>query len=276
MNPPSVTRFLPRTPARPGPFVLAAAIAAAALALVGCGPSSSSSSAKTASPTSAAKATASATATSNASGTSGGQVTTSALFPAEVGNTWVYDETVSTLQGTGTNRITAIAPTAGGQRVTMTDSTDFPEAALSKTTTGTLIFHPDGSISVPIPPLGSSSVSVKSGSVTWPSATQLAAGQSRTSPITLTTTAGGKATTTTVLVTVKDGGSASVTVPAGTYQTTIIDETMTEHFEGIALDLEIQNWDADGVGPVKTDVISTAEGHTTTVSTDVMKSFTKG
>jgi hypothetical protein len=40
--------------------------------------------------------------------------------------------------------------------------------------------------------------------------------------------------------------------------------------------MEIQNWDADGVGPVKSDVISTADGKTTTVSTEELKSFTKG
>ncbi len=43
-------------------------------------------------------------------------------------------------------------------------------------------------------------------------------------------------------VVVKGAGSATVTVPAGTYQTTLIDETPTEHFDGVALDMEIQNW----------------------------------
>jgi hypothetical protein len=77
-------------------------------------------------------------------------------------------------------------------------------------------------------------------------------------------------------VVVKGAGSATVTVPAGTYRTTLIEETLTEHFAGVALDMKIQGWDANGVGPVKTDVISTAGGKTTTVSTEELKSFTKG
>jgi hypothetical protein len=52
-------------------------------------------------------------------------------------------------------------------------------------------------------------------------------------------------------VVVKGAGSATVTVPAGTYRTTLIEETwtLTEHFAGVALDMKIQNWDANGSAP---------------------------
>ena len=260
---------------RPAVF---AAIAAAGLTLAACGTNSASSSGSGTTSSSAASGKAASSASAN-SGTSGnGAVTGSTMFPAAIGNTWVYDDTVGAEKGTVTNRITAIAPTAGGQQVTMTNSDDLPGlgAAATKTTTETLIFHSDGSISIPLTQLGSTAVTVKSGSILWPSASGLAAGQSRTSTIVMTVTVAGHATTVTLHVLVKSGGSATVTVPAGTYQTTLINETMTEQLEGMALNIKIQNWDASGVGPVKTDAISTAEGHTTTVSNQELKSFTKG
>jgi hypothetical protein len=98
----------------------------------------------------------------------------------------------------------------------------------------------------------------------------------RTSTIVMSLKEAGQTTTVTANVVVQGAGSATVTVPAGTYQTTLINETINEKFGGIALKLEIQNWDAKGVGPVKSDVISTAGGHSTMVSTQELKSFTKG
>jgi hypothetical protein len=115
----SRSSFMPYRPA-----VLAAAIAAAGLAVAGCGPHVTVNSAGTpsSSPAAAGKATASASA---ASGTSNsGLAGAYTIFPAAVGNTWVYDETLATGSGTGTgtNRITAVTPVAGGEQVTMTSS----------------------------------------------------------------------------------------------------------------------------------------------------------
>jgi hypothetical protein len=261
------------------PAVFTAAIVATGLALVGCGPksSSSSSSGSTSGSTASGKATASA---SN-SGTSGsGLAADSTLFPATVGNTWVYDEDLGlgTAQtGTSTNRIVAVVPTAGGEQVTMSTSEDLPTVnTTSKPAIETLIFHSDGSISLPLTQLGSTSVTIKSGSIVWPSAAELESGQAHSDTLVMTIDEAGHDTTVTADVVTKGAGPASVTVPAGTYQTTLIDETMTEHFDGIAVNVEIQNWDASGVGPVKTAVISTADGKTSTVSSTELKSFTKG
>jgi hypothetical protein len=260
------------------PAVLAAAIAAAGLAVAGCGPHSTASSAGTSSssPASAGKATASASA---ASGTSNsGLASAYTIFPAAVGNTWVYDETLATGSGTGTgtNRITAVTPVAGGEQVTMTVQSQLPELPASKPATVDLIFHSDGSISYPLAQLGSTAVTIKSGSIIWPSSAQLASGQPYTDKLVMSITENGQPTTVTANVVVKGAGSATVTVPAGTYQTTLIDETLSEQFDGIAVDMQIQNWDASGVGPVKTAVTSTADGKSTIVSTEELKSFTKG
>jgi hypothetical protein len=246
------------------PAVLAAAIAAAGLAVAGCGPHSTASSAGPASssPAAAGKATASAY----------------SIFPAAVGNTWVYDETLATGSGTGTgtNRITAVTPVAGGEQVTMSVQSQLPELPASKIATVDLIFHSDGSISYPLAQLGNTAVTIKSGSIIWPSSAQLASGQPYTDKLVMTITENGQPTTVTANVVVKGAGSATVTVPAGTYQTTLIDETLSEEFDGVAVDTQIQNWDASGVGPVKTAVTSTADGKSTIVSTEELKSFTKG
>jgi hypothetical protein len=254
------------------PAVFAAAVAAAALTVAGCGSHSSSSSGSTASGNTTASAS------PNSGTSSSGPVSASTLFPATVGNTWVYDETlaVGSGTGTGTNRITAVTPTPGGERVTMSVDSQLPGLPATKSVAVNLIFHSDGSISYPLAQLGNTQVSIKSGSIIWPSAAQLASGQPYTDTLVMSVTEAGHLTTVTANVVVKGAGSATVTVPAGTYRTTLIEETLTEHFAGVLLDMKIQNWDAHGVGPVKTDVISTAGGKTTTVSTEELKSFTKG
>jgi hypothetical protein len=267
MNQTSSASFMTRKPA-----VFAAAIAAAGLALAACGPNSTSGTSSSSSPKSAAAGQAS---TSSNSGTSGnGTATGSALFPMTVGNTWVYNVTLSAEKGTATDRITAVTPISGGQQATMTHSDDF--LGLSKTTTDTIIFHSDGSISIPMTQAGSTAVTIKSGSILWPSAADLASGQSRANKIVMTATTAGHSVTITADVVAKGAGSATVTVPAGTYQATVIDQTIAEHFEGIAIDMQIQTWDASGVGPVKSEVNSTIGGKTTTVSVEELKSFTKG
>jgi hypothetical protein len=226
---------------------------------------------------SAASGKASAAASSNSGTSLGGLAAGSTLFPAAVGNTWVYVESLSADKGTSANRILSVAPTAGGQKVIMGSSTDIPGITTdSKPITETLIFHSDGSISLPLTQLGSSAITIKSGGVVWPSAADVSSGQPKTSTIVMSLKEAGQTTTVTAHVVVQGGGSATVTVPAGTYQTTLINETISEKFGGIAVKMEIQNWDASGVGPVKSDVISTAGGHTTTISKQELKSFTKG
>ena len=65
-------------------------------------------------------------------------------------------------------------------------------------------------------------------------------------------------------------------MPPGTYQATVIDEVMTEKFSGIAVDMDIRTWVANGVGPVKTELTTDAAGKTAIVNDQELKSFTKG
>ena len=61
---------------------------------------------------------------------------------------------------------------------------------------------------------------------------------------------------------VKGEGTQTVSVPAGTYQATVIDETMNEKFSGVAVNMDIRTWVANGVGPVKSEMTSNAAGRT--------------
>jgi uncharacterized protein DUF3108 len=251
-----------------------AAVAAATLALVGCGPTASSASGSGGSSTPASGGS-----TTPGSGSSGGGVSgTSVFFPVAVGNTWVYE--VKTVAGTGTStdKMVAVAPIASGQRVTMTTSVDEPGLGKLPALKLAYIFHSDGSITVPSNELGTSGakVTTKSGSITWPDAAEIASGQPHTDTVVLAITIAGKTSTYTEHVVVQGAGTATVVVPAGTFQTNIIDQTMTSKFDGYASKLEIRTWVATGVGPVKQELMTIAGSKSTITNTEELKSFTKG
>ena len=249
---------------------VAALAGAAALALAGCGTSNASSPAA-ASGSASGHSSAPAPAGSSASGT----VSSPAFFPIAVGNTWVYQEKLSGGQGTVTNQVTSVTPATSGSQVVMKIRENLP--GLARTVTrSTFVVHPDGSIAVPLTQLGSTAVSVQSGSIVWPSAAQLASGQPYTDHLVITMHEAGKAITVKPRVVVRGTGTRSVTVPAGTYQATLITERMDEAFMGVTVRLDIETWVANGVGPVKSEVISRTAGMTTIASEQVLKSFTKG
>ena len=61
-------------------------------------------------------------------------------------------------------------------------------------------------------------------------------------------------------------------MPAGTYQATVVVDTLSEKFAGISVSIRVRTWMVRGIGPVKSQV--TADG--ATVSGEEMKSFTRG
>jgi hypothetical protein len=256
--------------------VLAAA-AASGLVLAGCGNSSGSDAASTSgsgSGQAAGGASASAAASSGSSGNT--STVNAAFFPLTVGNKWVYavkgGETVT--NGTVTNQVIALAPAAGGTKATLKDK-ELLEGSPT-TTTSTIIVHSDGSISVPLTQVGNSAFKLESGSIIWPSAAELASGQPHHDTLVIRMGAAGQATTVRAHVVVKGDGTQTVQVPAGTYQATVINETMTEKVSGFAVTLNIRTWVANGVGPVKDEVTSSAGGRSAISIVEVLKSFTKG
>jgi hypothetical protein len=273
MNP----RYLDRTR---GLTLLAAAAAAAAatgLALASCGSSAGGSTASTAgSGGAASQPAASGGASSASSAAAGGTVTGSAIFPLAVGNTWVYQEKLTAMHGTVTERVASVTPGAGGQRVIMKSRNDLsgiPHTA----TSSTFVVHPDGSISVPLTQVGSTAITVKSGSIVWPGAAQLASGQAYPSTLVVSINEGGHALTEKAHIVVRGAGTQTVHVPAGTYQATVVNETITVKVMSLAVGLDVRTWLASGVGPVKSEVFTKAGSLSNGITSEqVLKSFTKG
>lgn len=256
--------------------LLLLAAAATGLALAGCGSPSSTSSSSAGPGATASQPTASSGASSAASSTAGGTVATSAIFPLAVGNTWVYQEKLTGMHGTVTERVASVTPSAGGQRVIMKSRNDLsgiPHTA----TSSTFIVHPGGSISVPLTQVGSTAITVKSGSIVWPGAAQLASGQAYPSTLVVSINEGGHALTEKAHIVVRGAGTQTVHVPAGTYRATVVNETITVKVMGFAVSLDLRTWLAPGVGPVKSEV-NTKQGPLSSgiASEQVLKSFTKG
>lgn len=242
--------------------------AAVGLLIAGCGPSNSSSSGT---PGSGGSSSTPAT-TAPAQSSGGGTI----LFPATVGNTWVYSVTDAAGVGTTTNRVTAVTPVAGGNKVTISSTESLPDIP-STTTSLTYIFHSDGSITVPYVQTGNSTskVTISSGSIIWPSQSILDSGQVHHSTLVVRIASAALNTKVSAHVTVHGDGTHSVTVPAGTYNATLVIETITEAVDGIKVSLTVETWLAPGVGPIKSELLSTTIGSKPSF-TEVLKSFTKG
>jgi hypothetical protein len=142
------------------------------------------------------------------------------------------------------------------------------------------VFHPDGSITLPFSQFntGSSTSTVKliSGTLEWPSASALASGQGSNSTLQIQFSTNGQTQNVTADITVKGAGTQSVTVPAGSYNATVVNMTMSETVEGHPVSDTVTTWLATGVGPVKSQVSVDEGGHSITVGTQVLTSFTQG
>ena len=74
----------------------------------------------------------------------------------------------------------------------------------------------------------------------------------------------------------RGGGTASVTVPAGTYQATVVDMVLAMKVGSFSTSVLVKTWTAPGTGPVKSEVSVLAAGQTHPVTTEELYSFTKG
>jgi hypothetical protein len=254
--------------------VTAAAVLAAGLALAGCGSAASGSSHGSAASSATAAAGGTATSSTSAAASAGGS-SASVPFPVAVGNTWNYKITTGSDSGTTINKMTAVTPAPGGQQVTML-TTDHV-GSVNGSATETYLFHSDGSIGYP---LGSfspgSGVTVTSNGVVWPPASVIASGKPSQSTLNISIKASGQTISTTAHVTVQGDGTATVTVPAGTYQATVVLVTERLSIVGITASIQIKTWLAPNVGPVK-ELVTTNEGSASSVVADEeLLSFTRG
>jgi len=179
-------------------------------------------------------------------------------FPVAVGNTWVYQTTAGGQSGRTTNRIVGAGPGSAGYRVTVSSTTDVGGSAT--TVVPVYTFYPNGTIGYPVPPV--SGVSVTGRDIRWPDTAALASGKVYHSVLPIQ---GGNAD-----VTVQGTGTTSVSVPAGTYQASVVKTTISAQGQTI----EVTIWIAQGTGPVKTEVLIRAPGGTG-LTTNELLSFTK-
>jgi hypothetical protein len=253
---------------RSGPATLALA-AVAGLALAGCGTSAATSGAasSTTAPGHAA--------TSSATPGSGGVVSAASLpFPVAVGNTWVYDSSVPSTGSTSTvtNKILSVVPMTGGSRVTES----YADSLSPTTTRSTYIFHSDGTITFPLGQATGGTLVSSSGGILLPSAADIATGKPYRSVLTLGFKQDGQTMKEISHVTVQGAGTATVTVPAGTYRATIVDMTMVMTVSGLTVSIQIRTWVANGIGQVKSEVLTGVADHSAVTGIEELKSFTKG
>jgi hypothetical protein len=241
---------------------------AAVVALAGCSATASSSGAAPVSTSSSAVASPVTTpnAKSNAFGPAG-----AAPYPIAVGNTWVYQTTanIDGERGIETKRVLSVVPVSGGRRVTMSETNDLDGA--KTTNEDVFVFYSNGTIEYPV--VGSE-VSVLGSGVLWPSAAGLASGRAFRSVERIKVSPTGPAQYANVAV--QGQGTHAVTVPPGTYQATLVTMTMAVKVGGYTSTEEVETWDAPGTGPVKSEVLVLAAGHTKVTATNELLSFTKG
>ena len=255
--------------------------AAACLVVTGCSTGNSGSPGGSGTPSGSTSS--SSKSASTGSGNSGGSTSVvssnSVPFPITVGNTWTYTDTSTIAGGTSVDKIAAVTPVSGGQQVLM-DST-ITTAGTTTHGSGYFIFHPDGSITYPFSQFNSrtsqAKVTLLSGNVIWPPASQLESGQVSHNIVKIEIAIAGHTADVTSHITVKDGGTQSVTVPAGTYNATVVVMTESETVAGIPLTSRVTTWLATGVGPVKTEV-TVSEGNSpgTVAAENVLTSFMRG
>lgn len=186
-------------------------------------------------------------------------------FPVRVGNTWVYQTKIGGASGRTTNRIVATGPGSAGYLVTMSSATNVTGAGSSGTAGYT--FYPDGTVGYPAPAING--VSVTGGGIRWPNAAALASGRAYHS--TLKIQVGSSGQTQDAGVNVYGAGTETVTVPAGTYQASVVETTITAKGETIV----VTTWIAQGVGTVKTQTQVSGAGGAGLTTTEELLSFTK-
>ena len=186
-------------------------------------------------------------------------------FPVAVGNTWVYRTVRGVAAGRTTNRIVAAGAGSAGYQVTVTSTVNV--AGTATAVQPVYVFYPDGSIGYPLPAVGGLPVTVSA--VRWPDAAALASGRAYHSVLRVQVAQTGQYQN--ADVTVQGGGTTSVTVPAGTYQASVVHTTITAK-AGTIVETA---WIVQGVGTVKTVVLVRTAGKPGLTATDELLSFTK-
>jgi len=195
-------------------------------------------------------------------------------FPVAVGDTWVYQTAANVNGGRDltTDKIVSAGPAAAGYQVTMSETVDVGGSV--GTAQPVYLFYPSGKVGYPV--TDANGVSVTGGGVTWPDAAGLASGQAYHSVVRVRVSQAGASEYQNANVTVQGAGTAAVTVPAGSYQATVVNMTITTQVGSYTTSVDVKTWLAPGTGPVKSEVLTHAGGKTKLSTTNVLLTFTKG
>jgi hypothetical protein len=201
------------------------------------------------------------------------------LYPVAAGNSWKYKVTADGGSGTVTNKMTSVVPVTSGRKVTMTLTSTIPGAPARGESVCS--FRSDGSVTCsPLPQAGHRNVVTITGSdIRLPSAVVIDSGRPLKLAVPVALKGAERTYRTMEHITLQSTGTTTITVPAGTYQTTIVSETTTMSFFGIGrpVTFSYKTWLAPGVGPVREQLalINTA-GSYHVMATIVLESFSKG
>jgi len=167
-----------------------------------------------------------------------------------------------------TKKVVDVTPVPGGHRVTMSDSVG-PAAA--DNTLEHYLFFGNGQIGFPVHEAHGVSV-VSSNGVIWPDAAGMASGRPYHSVLNIKLSSG---TSETADVTVQGGGTQSVSVPAGTFQATLVTMYIVTKVGSLYSIASLKVWTAPGTGPVKTEQVVKAGDKTQLITTSTLLTFTK-
>jgi len=190
------------------------------------------------------------------------------VIPAQLGDTWVYAVDSSVLgKGTETARISAARAVPGGQRATLSTSLRLAGSRAPFRFNSDFTAAADGSVR--FRSTSFMGARLASANVNWPSPAALTPGRPRSS----TVTGSFLGLRTTERVTVTEVGPATVTVPAGSYRATLLQQTVTEAGGGREV---IKSWVVTGIGEVKTATTVFVKGQRSVSTAQALVSFTKG
>ncbi|MEP6479226.1 MAG: hypothetical protein ABJB03_07535 [Rhodoglobus sp.] len=186
----------------------------------------------------------------------------SVYYPVGLGNTWVYSIDFGSAGGlvTDTEVMSKIVPDDGGQRVTIDRTFHYEDGSQADLVDSVdYIFMSDGSLSVPFQsvPTGAGVVTVKSGTMVWPTVAEFEAGTAKTGTIEASVAAGGATTDETVDFSIHGAGTESTTVTAGTYTARKLAQDLTISIPALGVSgiaISATTWLAEGVGPVRTEI----------------------
>jgi hypothetical protein len=256
----------------------AALVSVAVLTLAGCsstgqatsgGSSSAHSSAHSSGPSAAAKA-------------SSGYADLSGYYPVAQGNTWVYSTEYPAPIGTVTDTevMSKIAKSGDDVRATIDRSFHYENGSSPDFTDSVdFVFHRDGSLTVPYQTLPSSNgtkITVKSGTMVWPSTAEFEAGTPKTGTIEASTTSGGQVIDERVDFSIVGAGTEAVTAPAGSYTARKLSQKLTISIPTLnvsGIEVDATSWLDKKVGLVKTEIPGLLGSGTIT---SVLTKFTPG